>query len=348
MLLNCKTAIRDYPKSFKCQYHLFCQFSLHVLVTCFHFQRQIENMATNQTNSLYHRITNQFIDVLKRGAPPWKKPWTQGESTSELPINAATERKYSGINITILWTSAVAHSFKSGRWLTFNQAKAVGGRVKRGQKGTVAVLYRDIEVPCRDTAAQQLADSDENPLKKTIKLVRGYTLFNVEQCAGLPKLIVQGPPQCDLKPTWKLHQEAENLVATHKVDVRYENDSACYNSTEDFINLPPKCAFGNNTDYYATLMHELTHWTGHSSRLDRPGISSENGVGSTEYAFEEMIAEIGSAFLCAEFRIPADPTHGSYILSWINVLENDPKAIFRSSAQAWKARNYLLGEETSC
>ena len=237
------------------------------------------------------------------------------------------------------------HGFMSDRWLTFNQVNAAGGRVRRGQKGTVAVLYRNVEMPRKRTDGHSQSDDADSTSTRTIKLVKGFTLFNVEQCEGLPYLIVHGPPLSDREPEWSLHQKAENLLVSNKVDIRHDNDSALYLPKEDYIRMPPKCAFQNESDYYSTLMHELTHWTGHSSRLNRPGITSLNGIDTTVYAFEEMIAEIGSAFLCAEFCIPGDPRHDSYILSWVEVLENDPKAIFKSSSQAWKARNFLLHNE---
>lgn len=304
-------------------------------------------MATDSTNSLFHRITNQFIDALKKGAPPWTKPWSDANQYSDRPVNAITERKYTGVNVTILWSSAVCHGFICDRWLTFNQVNAAGGRVKRGQKGTVAVLYRDIEVPRKDSEGATLTDENGQHQTDTIKLIRGFTLFNVEQCVGLPSIVTQGPPISDRKPAWKIHEEAEKLLTSNNVDIRYDNDAALYLPKEDCIQMPPKCVFSNEADYYSTLMHELTHWTGHSSRLNRPGITTLSGIDSTEYAFEEMVAEIGSAFLCAEFRIVGDMNHDSYILSWVEVLENDPKAIFNSSAQAWKARNFLLGENIS-
>lgn len=302
-------------------------------------------MAATETNNLYYRITNQFINALKHGAPPWKQPWSDTDQYCDRPVNAVTERKYSGINVTILWSSAVFHGFTRDRWLTFNQVGTAGGKVERGQKGTAAVLYRDIQVPQRNPNGTQSVDEDGTPQTNTIKLIRGFTLFNVEQCTGLPDSVIKGPPIQDRKPVWKLHKEAEDLIISNEVDVRYTNDSASYTPKGDFISMPPKCAFNNESDYYSTLMHELTHWTGHSARLNRPGITTGGGIGTSEYAFEEMIAEIGSAFLCAEFQIPRDPNHDSYILSWIEVLENDPKAIFNSSAQAWKARNFLLGDQ---
>ena len=301
-------------------------------------------MAANDTNKLYYRITNQFIEALKHGAPPWRQPWSDTNQYCDRPVNAVTERKYSGINVTILWSSAISHGFTQDRWLTFKQVNKTGGRVKRGQKGTAAILYRDIQVPQRKTDGTHSVNENENPQTVTIKLIRGYTLFNVEQCVGLPDSVFKGPRIHDRKPVWKLHQQAEDLIISNGVDIRYTDDSASYAPKGDFINMPPKCAFNNESDYYSTLMHELTHWTGHASRLNRPGITTGGGVGTSVYAFEEMIAEIGSAFLCAEFRIARDPNHDSYILSWIEVLENDPKAIFNSSAQAWKARNFLLGE----
>ena len=299
-------------------------------------------MARNSSKSLYQKITDQFIEALKTGAPPWIKPWSEDIPYTDRPTNAVTDRKYTGVNVTILWISAASRGFARDRWLTFNQVSAVGGKVSRGQKGTVAVLYRDIEVVRKDFRGFHVMNDSGQPEMDTIKLIRGFTLFNVEQCSGLPQDISTGPVVKTKIPNWKLHQAADNLIISNGINIRHDNDNAYYSPKRDFIRMPPKAAFKSTAGYYSTLMHELTHWTGHASRLNRRGIAFPTDGEPKAYAFEEMIAEIGSAFLCAEFGIRGELLHESYLLSWIRDLDYDPKAIFASSAQAWKARNFLL------
>ena len=301
-------------------------------------------MARKSSNSIFTQITKLFIDALKTGAPPWRKPWSQASPVPGFPVNAATERRYTGINITILWAAAIARGFEQDRWLTIRQVSNAGGRVRRGEKGTTAVLYRNIKIE-RETKP---GEDDEEPTPqsdRSYKIARAFTLFNVEQCTGLPKKISTGQyPKCKQKQTWESHRSADGLVDLCGAKIRHTGSVATYLPTADIICMPPKSAFESTAGYYSTLMHELTHWTGHKSRLNRPGIVESHSFNSVNYAFEELVAEIGSAFLCADYRIFGELRHESYVLSWIKILENDPKAIFSSSAQAWKARNYLISQ----
>ena len=293
--------------------------------------------------NIYNTVTNRFVSALKNGAPPWIKPWSECSSSPTRPVNAVSDRKYSGINVTVLWTAATTHGFKRDRWLTFNQARKEGGHVRRGQKGTVAILYREVEVRRKDESGSLVADSNGEVIKDKIKFIKGFTLFNVDQCDGLPTEIVEGPALPAEKPEWKSHVEIESLLASKGVQIRHDCDQAAYYPNDDVIRMPVKKAFETDSSYYSTLLHEVVHWTGHHSRLNRPGICKPLNYSKSGYAFEELIAEIGSAFLCAEFGIKCDLRHESYVISWISELENDPKAIFATSALAWKARNYLLG-----
>ncbi len=260
------------------------------------------------------------------------------------PTNAVSARKYSGVNVTILWASAAVQGFELDRWLTFRQAQTAGGRIRRGEKGTAAILFRYIDVPDKCKRLDSGAESVQDDLKR-IKMIRGFTLFNVEQCTGLPDEIVKGKPeQTPLKSTWERHQQADRLITTHQVRLRFGKKDAFYSAEKDTIFMPSKTAFDSTSGYYTTLLHELTHWTGHRNRLNRPGITHASAIDVDRYAYEEMIAEIGSAFLCAEFGIPGQSQHEAYVLSWIKKLENDPKAILNSSSEAWKARCYLMRE----
>lgn len=301
-------------------------------------------MAKRSSDSIFTQITKIFLEALKNGAPPWRKPWSQSSPAPGFPVNAATERRYSGINITILWAAAIARGFEQDRWLTFNQVSNAGGRVKKGEKGTTAVLFKNINIERKTTIDE---DEEERALhcERHYKIARAFTLFNVEQCTGLPKKTVAGLyPRCKQKQNWESHHSADYLVRLCGAKIRHTGSIATYLPESDIICMPPKGAFESTAGYYSTLMHELTHWTGHKSRLNRLGIIESHPFNSVSYAFEELVAEIGSAFLCADHRIFGELRHESYVLSWIKILENDPKAIFSSSAQAWKARNYLMNQ----
>ena len=297
-----------------------------------------------QKRDLYKEVTQRFIDALKNGAPPWIKPWSDSVSNTVRPTNAATGRKYSGINITILWAAATAAGYTRDRWLTYNQVSAAGGHVCRGQKGTVAILYRDCDVKRKDDTGAVVLDVNDRPMTETIKLVKGFSLFNVEQCDGLPTETIEGPALVHSQPAWNPHEAADACLESRNVKIQVRGTNAYYRPREDIIEMPHKTAFNDGEAYYSTLLHEATHWTGHKSRLARPGITVEK-TPSKVYAFEELIAEIGSAFLCAEFGIRGDLRHEGYVLSWIRELEDDSKAIFKASSLAWKARCFLLGEE---
>ena len=149
-------------------------------------------MKGNVKRDLYKEVTQRFVDALKNGAAPWIKPWSEGVSNAGRPTNAVTGREYSGINVTILWTAARASGFERDQWLTFNQAAEAGGHVTRGQKGSLAILYRDVNVKRKDGTGTVLLDETGKPLMDTIKLIKGFTLFNVEQCSDLPTEILCG------------------------------------------------------------------------------------------------------------------------------------------------------------
>ncbi len=298
-----------------------------------------------EKRDVYAEVTQRFVDALKNGAAPWIKPWSEGVSNAGRPTNAVTGREYSGINVTILWTAARANGFVKDQWLTFNQASEAGGHVTRGQKGTLAILYRDVNVKRKDGAGTVLLDETGKPVLDTIKLIKGFTLFNVEQCSDLPTEILSDQREPAGPTEWDSCQKVDEMLARHEIEVKHNGDNAVYDPKGDLIRMPPRQAFVSKHGYYSTLLHETSHWTGHPTRLDRPGIAVARSTELDVYAYEELIAEIGSAFLCAEFGVRGEMRHEGYVLSWIKALENDSKAIFTSSAAAWKARCYLLGEE---
>lgn len=299
-------------------------------------------MNKTKKSEFYQQVTKQFIDALKNGAPPWIRPWKLNTTVPERPVNAVTGRKYSGINICLLWSAATCNGYNSDRWLTFNQASKLGARVRKGQKGTTAILYRRIQVPSRDENGELVIDIEGNPIKQIIRLMRGFTLFNIEQCDGLPVEIYSKSDCRTIPSNWDSHDAAEELLKKTGVTIIHDGNSAVYVPEEDRIFMPPRQTFDSPAGYYSTVLHELTHWTGHTERLNRIGISQVHRQESPEYAFEELIAEIGSAYICADLRIPGELHHEGYVLSWIKLLENDPKAIFNASAKAAEAFSYIF------
>ncbi len=298
-------------------------------------------MSNKSTSNVFSQVTAHFIDALKTGAPPWRKPWSHSSLAPGFPVNAGTERRYTGINITILWAAAFARGYELDRWLTFRQAAKIGARIRKGEKGTTVVLFKNIKI---DRQAEPDTE-DENQSDYAYKIARAFTVFNVEQCSGLPDRIANGPhPDFNLEHNWESNRKADDLIKFSGARVRHSGRAASYLPASDVICMPPKAAFTSTGGYYSTLMHELTHWTGHKTRLNRTGIVDSHPYKSAGYAFEELVAEIGSAFLCADYRIAGETRHESYVLSWVKLLEDDPKAIFTSSAQAWKARNYLMNK----
>ena len=283
---------------------------------------------------LHAEVTSRFIDALSNGSIPWIKPWNPASGTvGGFPVNAANGRQYRGINITILWSAAIDRGFTRDRWLTYRQAQNVGGHVKRFEKGTPVVLYRTIESKSADTDRP-----DDEPRK--FKVARCFTLFNVDQCAALPGSVM-GNAINDSPPSVEF-PEVEAMVKRCGAKIRHGGNAATYYPPADVIQLPPAESFNSAAHYYCTLLHELTHWTGHKSRLNRPGIVESHSFNSVSYAFEELVAEIGSAFLCAELGIQGDLRHESYVQSWIKILEDKPRAIFQASAAAQAAFDFLI------
>lgn len=271
----------------------------------------------------YQEITDQIISALEAGTAPWVKPWASCGSAR----NAITGREYSGINTILLAMT----SYTSPLWLTFKQAKEIGGNVRKGEHGTRIVFFKPFKV--KDVNASGDGDSVE----KTIPLLRTFTVFNASQIDNLPeKYSLQAKPILD---QFADNVEAERLLA--QASIEHGSNRACFIPSIDKIHLPDKLAFKSIPDYYATALHELTHWTGHKSRLAR---DFSGRFGDSAYAFEELIAELGAAFSCAHCGVDGQLQHASYIASWIKVLKGDKKAIFTASSAARKATEYLVGE----
>ena len=284
-------------------------------------------------DTIYREITDKIISDFECGIVPWVKPWRSGSghSSLSLPQNALTKRRYSGINILLLWSALDEKGFAHSQWLTFKQALAMGGSVRKGESGT-HVYFADKFVPEKEKQTAQ----DEGTDLASIHFLKRYTVFNVAQCDGLPDglNVVREPlPNCEVVP------HAEALIASTGADVRIGGDEAYYVPSEDFIRIPHQSFFVDQINYYRTAFHELGHWTGHKTRLDR---SLTTKFGTVDYAREELVAEMSTAFVCASLGIIPTVRHADYIGNWLQVLKEDARAIVRAASLASKACDFIL------
>jgi antirestriction protein ArdC len=229
-----------------------------------------------------------------------------------LPKNAATSRAYSGINVLVLWGAVIEQGFPAQQWLTFRQALTLGGHVRKGECGTT-IFYADHFTP--RTELERVAREGGEP--GVAPFLKRFTVFNAAQCEGLPEHALGAAP---VAPERELVPHAEAVMAATGADVRIGGDKAFYARTEDYIRVPPQPAFFHQIDYYRTCFHELGHWTGHASRLNR---DQSGRMGSNHYAREELVAEMASAFVCAALGIVPTVRHADYLGAWLAVLRED-------------------------
>lgn len=283
---------------------------------------------------LYATVTQRIIAALEAGTPPWQCPWRRDGADSR-PANATTGRPYRGVNVLLLNLQAMSCGYRSSRWLTYQQARAADAYVRKGEQGTLIVFFKMREV---DKASHQEAAND--PERRLVPLLKASTVFNVDQVDGLPDDLMPPP----LEPgSWEPRDAAEHILTESGATVQHGGSKAFYAPGPDLIQLPPRSAFDCAGDYYATALHELTHWTGHPSRCNRP-LGRRRGIDA--YAFEELVAEMGSAFLTDYCGLVGRMQHASYVASWLQALRKDKRLIFTASSQAQKAADYLLPELT--
>jgi antirestriction protein ArdC len=281
--------------------------------------------------SLYDEVTARIIAELEQGRIPWVQPWAVSGVPLGLPRSAATRRHYSGINILVLWDAVIRRGFASQEWLTFRQALGLGGNVRKGERGTT-ICYADSFVPrgARERAKEQGDDPSAIPFLKR------FTVFNVEQCEGVPEHVSATPQPIAAESAFPA---ADALLRATAAQIREGGILAFYNRADDLIRLPLRASFLSEADYLCTVLHELAHWTAHPSRLAR---DLQNRFGSTAYAREELIAELTSAFLCAHLNIQPQIRHADYLGHWLEVLREDSRAIFHAASQASKAADFIL------
>ena len=283
--------------------------------------------------SIYREITDKIIIELEAGRIPWVQPWGMASATATIamPRNASTHRRYSGINVLILWGAVFSQSFTGQNWLTFRQALCLGGNVRKGEHGTT-VVYADRFTP-RDER-RRAEESGEEP--GVIPFLKRFTVFNTDQCEGLPEEITTlAPPP----PPNLIEPRAEALIAATGADFRIGGPRAFYSPGLDFVQVPPPQAYFDPINWHRTAFHELSHWSGAASRLGRDFSGS---FGTKCYAREELVAEMAGAFVCASLGIVPTVRHADYIGSWLEVLREDDRAIVRAASAASKAADYLL------
>ena len=284
--------------------------------------------------NFYDAITDKIVAELEKGRFPWVQPWgtPSAKASLALPKNASTSRTYSGINVLILWGEVIEKGYAGQSWLTFRQARALGGHVREGERGTT-VVYADRFVP--DDARRRAAQSGGEA--RAIPFLKRFTVFNTDQCDGLPDEIATAAPPV---PPGTIAPRVEALIKATGVEFRIGGNHAFYMPSEDYVQVPPPAAFFEPINWHRTALHELGHASGHSLRLNR---DLSGSFGSRKYAFEELVAELNAAFCCAALGITPTVRHADYLASWLDVLREDNRAIVRAASLASKAADYLLG-----
>jgi antirestriction protein ArdC len=291
---------------------------------------------------IYQSVTDRMIAALERGAPPWVKPWKSDGTRGpfELDVNHVTGRAYNGTNLLVLWDQRMQRGYERAEWLTYKQATEAGGQVRRGEKGAQVVFWKFRDMPsgapqdASDTSEASEASEGEPGRTRRAALARAYTVFNVEQCDGLTIETVDFG--CPIETRLA---NAQAFCDATGARVVHGGNLAGYLPMTDVIRMPTVESFDTQEHYFATKLHELTHWTGHATRCDR---QLKNRFGDAAYAAEELIAELGAAFACAALGITGDLRHAGYIEHWLKVLREDSRAIFTAASQARKAHEYLV------
>jgi antirestriction protein ArdC len=271
------------------------------------------------------RVTARIMEALKAGTPPWRRPWRESADMG-FPTNALTKKSYRGINVLLLQ----AQGFASKHWATYQQWQNIGGQVMKGERATKIVFYKPF--------SKSVINDDGEEEKEDFFVLREYSVFNAEQCKdpAIKLPTATAPNFVDFEP-------AEEAIKATGADIRFGGNRAVYRVEQDYIQLPPKVSFISEREYYGTVTHEVSHWSGHESRLNRLG--KNVSFGSAAYAFEELVAEIAGCFMCTELNLPQSEdltNQNAYLANWLQVLQGDNGAIMRAASQASKAVDFIL------
>lgn len=290
---------------------------------------------TNAQNprDLYQTITDRVVASIEAGAPNFEMPW-HSKAASTLPVNVLTKKAYRGVNILSLWVSQIACGFRTSTWGTYKQWQERGAQVRKGEKSSLVIFYKELE---REVENRESGESEMGKLL----IARASFAFNADQVDGYtaPELPV-------LEDKTEVIAHAERFVQTTGATVNHGGGSAYYRPSTDTIQMPERNVFiGTKTStpteaYYSTLLHELTHWTSHESRVNR---NLSKRFGDESYAMEELVAEFGAAFLCANLGISLEPRadHAAYLDHWLKVMKADKKALFTAASKASEAVDFL-------
>lgn len=278
---------------------------------------------------VYEIVTNRIIELLDQGTIPWQKPWTE----AGIPMNLLSKRPYRGINLWLLLSLNYEHNM----FLTWDQLKKIGGSVKQGEHGHVVIFWK--------TRVQKNPNGKEEP--KQVPLLRYYKVFNVAQCRELPVELTQSLAEKKNDPILQCDDIIKQMPQCPII--KHKEHRAFYHIADDYINMPRKKSFKDSESYYTTLFHELVHSTGNEKRLNRKTITEMAEFGSDTYGMEELVAEIGSTYLCSSSGILTQQIENSaaYVKGWLSVLRNDKRFIVQASGQAQRAVDYILNQSSA-
>lgn len=282
----------------------------------------------------YQAVTDSIIARLEEGAKPWICDWDRGNAGFTMP-HRANGVEYRGINILLLWQAYEQRGFRARHWLTFKQALELGGNVRKGEKGTQIVFFKTLTV---DGEAGEAGTDDEG--QKHIPMLRTYTVFNAEQCENLPDRFAP-PAPVSVVAGIERDEANETILRSCGAEIREGGTRAYYNRASDAVQMPDFERFTSASGYLATLAHELCHWTGHEDRNNR---QFGKRFADKAYAVEELVAELGAAFIGARLGILGEhiDNHAAYLDSWLSVLKQDKRAIFTAASAAQAAADRVL------
>jgi antirestriction protein ArdC len=273
--------------------------------------------------TIYQLVTDNIISELERGATPWVKPWTADSSAD---ANVISGKAYKGINRLLLGCSSMSKGYSSAKWATYKQWLELGANVRKGEKATAIVYFQPVVKP--------VADAESTDGGKSYALLKQYFVFNANQVDGYTD------QASEVDSTFNSIALADDRIIKTGAMIRHGGDAAFYSPSNDSIQLPYQSSFNSTDHYYATAFHELTHWTSAKARCDRV---LGKRFGDSKYAFEELVAEMGAAFLCFDHGITGQLQHAGYIANWLQCLRDDNKAVFKAAALAQKAADYING-----
>ncbi|NOI26692.1 ArdC family protein [Vibrio mediterranei] len=290
----------------------------------------MKKVTDKKQMDIYQVVTDRIIEALEKGVKPWECPWDES-GISSLPKNFTTHANYQGVNILLLWDALYTKGFLSNQWLTFNQAKKLGGNIRKGEKSTRLIKYNVWE--------KEEENQHGELVQKHCTGITSFCVFNIEQTEGIEYETPTQPEPTITACDWELFQHVQEAIDNTGASIQEKGVRAFYRPSTDEIVMPEKYRFSRACDYFATLTHELTHWSGNKNRLNR---LKNKKFGSRDYAFEELVAELGSAFLMAEFGFTGELQHASYIESWLQALGKDKTYIIHAASLASEAHQFIM------